>query len=224
MGKNEAAYFKDDRSERNLYFNTHMSELHSSQSKLIKLTQQHPRCSMMGSSDSIKLITNMIKFAGAKRCIDVGVYTGYSSLSWALSIPKDGQVVACDISKEYPEIGKPVWKEAGVEHKISLRIGCAIETLEAMVAAGEENTYDFMFIDADKTNYDTYFELGLKLVRPQGIIAIDNAWWKGKVMSEEIGDLNTESIKNLNSKIKDDPRVDAVLIDSGDGVFVCSKI
>ncbi|KAF6038873.1 COMTD1 [Bugula neritina] len=158
----------------------------------------------------------MIKFAGAKKCIDVGVFTGYSSLAWALSVPEDGIVVACDISTEYTDIGKPFWKEAGVDYKIDLRIAPAVDTLQS-------GTYDFIFIDADKESYDTYYEQGLQLLRQGGVIAIDNCFWNGLCMKDSDTSASTEALRQLNAKIKKDSRVTAVMVNVADGTFICLK-
>ncbi|KAF6033207.1 hypothetical protein EB796_008479 [Bugula neritina] len=156
------------------YMSKHRSPLLPVQEKLAKVTEQHSEGVMLSAPDSTMILTNMLKFSGAKKCIDVGVFTGYSALSWALSIPEDGKVVALDVSEEDASIGKPFWKEAGVEHKIDLRIAPANKSLQEMLDSGEGGSYDFMYIDADKEGYDTYYELGLKLLRAGGIIAIDN--------------------------------------------------
>ncbi|KAF6036392.1 COMTD1 [Bugula neritina] len=209
--------------ERMVYIEEHISEPHPSMKKLQELTKTHESGDMLSFYDGTVLLSNMIKFAGAKKCIDVGVFTGYSSLAWALSVPEDGKVVACDTSTEFTDIGKPFWKEAGVEHKIDLRIAPAAETLQAMIDGGESGTYDFMFIDADKESYDTYYEQGLQLLRQGGIIAIDNCFRMGRCMIESDTSPGVQTMRQLNAKIKKDPRVTAVMVNVADGTFVCLK-
>ncbi|XP_067928390.1 probable caffeoyl-CoA O-methyltransferase 1 [Watersipora subatra] len=206
------------------YFLSNVSKLHPCQKKLIELTKLESHPTMLAGYEGVTLLCNMLQFAGAKRCIDIGVFTGYSSLSWALHIPDDGKVVSCDVSETWPQVGIPIWKEAGVDHKIHLKIAEAATTLQGLIDEGESGTYDFVFIDADKDNYDRYYEFALKLLRPNGIIAIDNAFWHGKVLNAEDTSASTTTIRDLNLKIKDDSRVTAVLIDISDGIYVCRKL
>ncbi|KAG2462350.1 CMTD1 protein, partial [Polypterus senegalus] len=141
---------------------------------VIKKTMEHPYHFMMVACEQAQLMANLAKLIKTKKALEVGVYTGYNTLNMALLLPDDGKVVACDVSEEYANIGKPIWKEAGVEHKIDLRIKEAVQTLDELIAAGEAETFDFAFIDADKESYDHYYEKCLKLIRKGGIIAIDN--------------------------------------------------
>ncbi len=164
----------------------------------------------------------LVKLLGARRTIEIGVFTGYSSLTVALALPDDGHVLACDISDEYTSIGRPFWQEAGVAHKIDLRIAPAIETLDAQLAAGATGQYDFAFIDADKTGYDAYYERCLQLVRPGGLIAIDNALWGGSVARPAI-DADTHALQQLNAKVRDDERVDMALVAIGDGLMLARR-
>ncbi|KAI5606737.1 catechol O-methyltransferase domain-containing protein 1 precursor, partial [Silurus asotus] len=157
-------------------------------------------------------------------CVCVGVYTGYNTLSIALALPDDGKVVACDVSEEYADIGKPFWKEAGVEDRIDLRVQPALKTLDDLLAAGEAETFDFVFIDADKQNYDHYYERSLQLVRKGGIIAIDNVLWSGKVLSPAEDDLDTKSIAALNKKLHRDVRVNLSMLTVGDGLSLAFKL
>ncbi|KAF6030291.1 COMTD1 [Bugula neritina] len=158
------------------------------------------------------------------RVIKSCVFTGYSSLAWALSIPEDGKVVACDISTEYTDIGKPFWKEAGVDNKIDLRIAPALDTLQSLIDAGESGTFDFIYVDADKLNADVIYELSLKLVRTNGIIAFDNGFMKGEILlSEENERAGVAAMRKLNMKIKQDPRVSSVMLNIADGTYVCIK-
>ncbi|CAH1780324.1 unnamed protein product [Owenia fusiformis] len=191
------------------YIQSHLQPLHPAQEKLIKITDSVPRRRMLSDSLEMQLIHNVLMSMGAKKTIDVGVYTGFSALTVALAIPDDGKVVACDITMDYPKYGVPVWKEAGVDHKIDLRIAPAVESLQKMLDGGEEGTYDFMFIDADKSNYDNYYELGLKLLRPGGLMALDNMLWGGQVMDQSVNDKDTIALRAMNDKIAKDDRVNA---------------
>jgi predicted O-methyltransferase YrrM len=162
------------------YAAEHSLRVHPTQQKLIDFTLSHPWCRMLGSPDEIQLLQNIVRCTGAKKTLDIGVYTGYSAMSIAMALPADGMVVACDISNEWPLLGKPFWEEAGVAQKINLVIGPADVTLKNLLDRGEAGTFDFAFIDADKNNYDSYYELCLKLLRPRGVIAIDNMCGAGR--------------------------------------------
>lgn len=201
----------------------HSLRLHPAQKKLIEVTLKHPWSVMLGSADELQLFQNLVRVIGAKKTLDVGVYTGLSALTVALALPEDGKVVACDISDEYANIGKPFWEEAGVTHKIDLRIAPATETLQSLLANGEAETYDFAFIDADKENYDAYYELCLKLVRKNGIIAIDNMLWSGRVCDSEVNDVATVTLRNLAKKIHADDRVFVSFLVVGDGTLIAFK-
>ncbi|XP_019357913.1 PREDICTED: catechol O-methyltransferase domain-containing protein 1 isoform X1 [Gavialis gangeticus] len=192
--------------------------------KLRLLTLDHPWGRMMVSCDQAQLMANLAKLIKAKKVIEIGVFTGYNTLNMALILPDNGRVVACDINEDYVNIGKPLWKEAGVEHKIDLRIKRASETLDELLADGEAETYDFAFIDADKESYNEYYEKCLRLVRKGGIIAIDNVLWNGKVLNPRKDDLATQSIHFLNEKLLRDARVNIGMIPIGDGVTFAFKL
>jgi predicted O-methyltransferase YrrM len=164
----------------------------------------------------------LTKLIGAKRYLEIGTFTGYSALAVALALPADGQIVACDVSKEFTDRARAFWKEADVAGKIDLRIGPALETLDAMLAANEA-PFDFAFIDADKSNYDGYYERALKLVRTGGLIALDNMLWSGKVADTKVRDADTTALRALNAKVYADDRVDMVLAPIGDGVMLARK-
>jgi len=165
----------------------------------------------------------LVKMLGAKRTLDIGVYTGYSSLCIALALPEDGRVIACDINREWTDIAKRYWREAEVEERIDLRIAPAIKTLAALIEE-ESNNFDFAFIDADKANYDIYYEYCLKLVRRGGLIAIDNVLWDGAVADDSVNDADTLAIRALNEKIHSDSRVEISLVPIADGVALARKI
>jgi len=165
----------------------------------------------------------LIGASGAKRCLEIGTFTGYNACSIALALPEDGEVIACDINDTFLSIGKPFWPEECAK-KIKVKLAPAVETLDKLIADGESGKFDFAFIDADKGNYDNYYEKSLVLLKKGGIIAVDNAIWSGKVTGNEAEfDEDTKTIHNLNKKIKDDQRVEISLLTVGDGTFLCKK-
>ena len=172
---------------------------------------------MQISPEQGQFMALLVKLTGARRYLEVGTFTGYSALAVALALPKDGKVVACDVSREWTAIGQRYWREAGVADKIELRLAPALETLDALIAA-KAPTFDFAFIDADKKNYDGYYERALKLVRRGGIIAIDNVLWNGSVINPAKKDEDTEAIRALNNKLLKDERIDLSLLPIGDGL------
>ena len=187
-----------------------------------KETAELPMGIMQIGPDQGAFLGLLAKLIGAKRCLEIGVFTGYSALSVALALPADGKIVALDISKEFTDRARPIWKEAGVEEKIDLRIGPAIDALDRMIAA-HEAPFDFAFIDADKPNYDGYYERALTLLRPGGLIAIDNVLWSGAVANPKIDDTHTLALRDLNAKIHADARVDMALATVGDGIMLARK-
>ena len=165
----------------------------------------------------------MVKLLGARRTLDIGVYTGYSSLCIGLALPEEGRVIACDVNREWTAMAKRYWRKAGVEDKIELHLGPAQQTLERFLGK-EGDSFDFAFIDADKINYDIYYEYCLQLIRPGGLIAIDNVLWKGTVADAGVHDEDTEAIRTLNQKIHTDPRVEISLVPIADGLVLARKI
>jgi caffeoyl-CoA O-methyltransferase len=161
----------------------------------------------------------LVRLTGATRCLEVGTFTGYSALSVALAMPPEGRVVALDVSKDYTDKARGYWREAGVAEKIDLRLGPGVDALDRMIAA-QEGPFDFAFIDADKANYDNYYERALRLVRPGGLIAFDNMLWSGTVADPAVTDPDTSALRALNAKIHDDARVDMALATVGDGVML----
>ena len=161
----------------------------------------------------------VVKLIGAVRCLEVGTFTGYSALSVALALPDAGRIVALDVSKEFTDKARIYWREAGVEDRIDLRIGPGVEALDRMIEA-KEGPFDFVFIDADKPNYDNYYERALQLVWPGALIAFDNMLWSGAVADPAVTDPDTSALRALNAKIHADPRVDMALATIGDGVMM----
>jgi predicted O-methyltransferase YrrM len=191
--------------------------------RLRERTGTIPEARMQITPEQGQFMQVLVQLIGAKKTLEVGVFTGYSSLAVALALPPDGKITACDISEEWTSIGKAFWQEAGVADKIDLHIGPAVKTLDQLIADGRQDTYDFAFIDADKANYDAYYERALTLVRPGGLIAVDNVLWHGKVIDPSINDADTTAIRNINDKICKDTRVSMSLVPIGDGVTLARK-
>lgn len=186
-------------------------------------TAQHPQARMQISPEQGQFMALMMQLMGAKKTLEIGVFTGYSTLAVALALPEDGRIVACDVNEKDTAIAQPYWEKANIAHKIDLRIAPALDTLEDLIAAGESETFDFSFIDADKNNYDNYYEKSLQLVRPGGLIAIDNTLWYGRVADPEVQDKRTQHIRTLNEKVRDDERVIMSLLPIGDGLLLAMK-
>lgn len=165
----------------------------------------------------------LLKLIGAKKTLEVGVFTGYSSLCTALTIPADGHVYACDVSEEWTSVARRYWAEAGVADKITLKLAPANETLDSLLADGHAGTFDFAFIDADKSNYDGYYERALQLVRKGGLLVFDNMLWYGKVADSSVMDADTVALRALNAKLHQDERVFTSLIGVGDGMNLAIK-
>ena len=165
----------------------------------------------------------LVELIGARRCLEVGVFTGYSSLSVALALPRDGTLTACDVSEEWTSIARRYWTEAGVADRVDLRLAPAVETLDALLADGRAGSYDFAFIDADKANYDAYYERSLALLRTGGLLVIDNVLWSGRVADPNDRDPDTEAIRALNARIHADDRVTLSMVPVADGLTLVRK-
>ncbi len=187
-------------------------------------TMTMPMARMQIAPEQAQFMQLQLNMLGARRTIEVGVFTGYSALATALVLPEDGYVLACDISDEYTAVAKPYWQRAGVEHKIDLRLAPAADSLEAALAAGEAGSYDFAFIDADKENYTHYYEQCLSLLRRGGLIAIDNALWDGRVADPAQSDEETAAIREVNKYVGADSRVECSLVPIGDGLLLARKL
>jgi len=204
------------------YVLEHSLREHVEQCALREVTRPHPDAGTQIAPDEGQFLGLLIKMLGARRAIEVGTFTGYSALCLALALPDDGYLLTCDVSDENTRIGRPYWERAGVAHKIVLEIAPALETLDARLAAGEAGTYDFAFIDADKANYDHYYERCLLLVRAGGLIAFDNTLWGGYVAKPSKDD-ETLALQAINDKLHRDERVDISLLTVGDGLTLARK-
>jgi len=204
------------------YLLDHSLREHPEQTALREATRTHPRARMQISPEQGQLMALLVKMIGARRCIEIGVFTGYSALAVALALPDGGHLLACDVSDEFTAVGRPFWDRAGVAQKIELVLAPALLTLDARLAAGEAGSYDFAFIDADKASYDGYYERCLQLVRPGGLIAIDNVLWSGRVATEAT-DEDTVALQRLNRKLHGDERIDLALLPIGDGLTLARR-
>jgi predicted O-methyltransferase YrrM len=182
---------------------------------------EHSR--MQIGPDQGQLMALLVELVGAKNALEIGTFTGYSALVVALSLPEDGRLVACDLSEEWTSVGRRYWEEAGVADRIDLRLGPAADTLRELLDEGWAGGFDFAFIDADKGGYETYYERTLELLRPGGLVAIDNTLWEGKVVEPAVHDTDTEAIRAFNLKLRDDERVTLSLVPIGDGLTLARK-
>ncbi|MCA9594013.1 MAG: class I SAM-dependent methyltransferase [Myxococcales bacterium] len=186
-------------------------------------TAKLPNSRMQISPEQGQLMALLVELLGARQAIEVGVFTGYSALSVALALPSDGRLIACDVNEEWTAIARRYWEEAGVAAKIELRLAPALQTLDALIAEGKAGQFDFCFIDADKGNYDAYYERCLTLLRPGGLLAIDNALWGGDVADPSNQEQSTKVIRALNAKVGADARVSSSLVPIGDGLHLARK-
>ena len=192
--------------------------------KLRAETVEHPLGNMQISPEQGQLMGLLVQLISAKKCLEIGVFTGYSSLVVALNLPADGQIIACDVSDEFTSIARKYWQEAGVSNKINLHIAPALETLDRLIYNGESGTFDFAFIDADKNNYAAYYDRCFQLVRQGGLILVDNVLWYGNVADPAMDkDPRTQAIKQINQQIYHDDRVQISLIPIGDGLTIARK-
>jgi caffeoyl-CoA O-methyltransferase len=192
--------------------------------RLRESNEDHPRASLQIAPDQGQFLHFLVKLIGARKAVEVGVFMGYSSSWIALAMPPGGKIVACDFSEEYAAIARQTWREAGVEDKIDLRIAPAIETLDSLIAAGQSGTFDFVFIDADKTSYPAYYERALTLLRPGGLIAADNTLKDGKVADPANTEPDIEAIRAFNRKLFADHRIALTLATIGDGLTLACKL
>lgn len=193
-----------------------LARLHAETAKL-------PQAGMQISPEHGQFMALIVELTGARRCIEVGTFTGYSALCIAGAMPPGGTLIACDVSEEWTSIGQRFWREAGVEDRIDLRLGPATETLQALIDGGEAGRFDLVFIDADKQNYDAYYEAALRLLRPGGLVMIDNVLWGGSVAKPDDLRPDPVALRTLNAKIHGDDRVGISLVPIGDGLTLARK-
>ncbi len=191
--------------------------------RLRRETDNHPRAGMQISPDQGQLLALLVELLGARRIIEVGTFTGYSSLAMALALPDDSEMVCCDVSEDYTSVARRYWAEAGVAGRITLRLAPALETLDALITDGRTGAFDMAFIDADKENYQNYFERCLALIRPGGLVAIDNVLWNGRVIDPSDDTVDTKAIRAFNAGLKDDDRVTISLLSVADGLTLARK-
>lgn len=205
------------------YIATQISRETPTQRRLRAETSGMPHSGMQIGADQGALLAMLIRVMGARRALEIGTFTGYSALAVATALPADGKLVCCDVSAEWTSVGRKYWDEAGVSSRIDLRIAPALDTLAALRREFGDGSFDFAFIDADKPNYDAYYETCLLLVRQGGLIALDNMLWSGDVANPDKHDPSTDALRALNAKISADQRVDAGMLTVGDGVMLARK-
>jgi len=186
-------------------------------------TAAMPSARMQISPEQGQFMALLVKLSRARRCLEVGVFTGYSSLAVAMALPADGRIVACDVSEKWTAVARTYWQAAGVDHKIDLRIAPALETLDALVADGQAGRFDLAFIDADKTNYLAYYERVLVLLRRGGLLLVDNTLWSGAVADPENSEPDTVALRHFNDTLHADERVELSLVPIGDGLTLALK-
>jgi caffeoyl-CoA O-methyltransferase len=186
-------------------------------------TAKLPMAGMQIGADQGQLMALLVKLMGARRCLEIGVFTGYSSLSVALALPPDGKIIACDVSEEWTAIARRYWEKAGIAQRIDLRLGPALATLDALRSAGGDGSFDFAFIDADKGNYLAYYERCLQLLRRGGLIAVDNTLWSGDVADPDNQKSDTVSLRRFNEALHRDERIDLAMLPVGDGLTFALK-
>jgi caffeoyl-CoA O-methyltransferase len=186
-------------------------------------TAEHPESEMQIAPEQAQFLRFLVRLVGVRRSLEIGVFTGYSALAVAQELPTTGTLVACDVSEEYTEVARRYWREAGVADRIDLRITPAAEILSALLEDGQAGTFDFSFIDADKERYDTYYEQSLELLRPGGVIALDNVFRDGRVTDPDVEDESVRAIQRLNKKLHEDDRVDLSMLPLADGMTLAMK-
>ena len=191
--------------------------------RLREETAAHPKSNMQIAPEQGQFMQLLVRMLGATRTLEVGTFTGYSALAVAEALPEDGEIVACDVSEEYTQVARRYWKEADVDHKIDLRIAPAIDTLDTLLDEGAAGTFDFAFIDADKEQYDAYYERSLKLLRSGGLVVLDNVFRGGRVANPDIEKESVRAIQRLNEKIHADERVHLSMIPVADGLTLALK-
>ncbi len=210
-------------SELYQYLLEHNLDEHPVQLQLREHTATLESSSLQIAAEQAAFMRLLVKMLGARKTLEIGVFTGYSALTVALELPEDGRIIACDINEEWTSIAREFWRRAGADGKIDLRIAPAIETLDQLIRDGENGSFDFAFIDADKASYPDYYERCLTLLRPGGLIAIDNTLWAGKLVDPTLNDPDTQAIRRINREVFEDSRVISALVNIGDGMLLALK-
>jgi predicted O-methyltransferase YrrM len=180
----------------------------------------HPLFNMQTAPEQAQFLQMLLRLVRAKQVLELGTFMGYATLAMALALPEDGRIITCDRNPNWTAIGAPYWERAKQTHKIDLRLGPALETLDRLLIEGMARSFDFIYIDADKTNYVAYYEYALQLIQPHGLIAVDNVFWDGDVVDPDVKNAQTREIRKLNALIQDDQRVDISLVPIADGLFL----
>jgi len=196
---------------------------HDALAELRDETARMPEARMQISPEQGQFMQLIVELTGARKIIEVGTFTGYSSTAMALALPADGRIVCCDVSEKFTGVARRAWTRAGVDGKIDLRIGPGVATMDALIERGEAGTFDIAFLDADKANYDAYYERALVLLRVGGLVMVDNVLWSGRVIDPGATDADTQAIRVLNGKIQKDPRVTQAMLPIGDGLTLARK-
>ncbi|MDQ6999368.1 MAG: class I SAM-dependent methyltransferase [Mariprofundus sp.] len=191
--------------------------------QLREATEKEDMSVMRSAPEQGQFMAMLLRLTGAKRALEIGTYTGYATLWMALALPDDGEIVSCDVSEQWTALARQYWAIAGVDDKIHLHLRPAMETLHTLLAEGEQGRFDFVFIDADKINYQPYFEACIQLVRPGGLIVVDNVLWDGSVIDPANHDASTEAIRVFNQSLANDARVDICMLPVADGITLAQK-
>jgi predicted O-methyltransferase YrrM len=193
------------------------------QRRLREETATLPSSNMQIAPEEGALLAMLVKLTGTRRAIEIGTFTGYSALAMALALPEDGQLIACDVNTRWTQIATRYWEEAGVADRIDLRIAPAADTLDRLIETGERGCFDLVFIDADKSAYERYYDRAIELLRPGGLVAVDNTLWNGRVIDPDASDNDTAAIRAFNHRLRTDERVDLCLLPVADGVTLARK-
>jgi O-methyltransferase len=205
------------------YLLEHSSREPAVLARLRAVTAGLPGAGMQIGPDQGQFMQLLVRLIGARRCIEIGTYTGYSSLAVALALPADGLLITCDVSEEWTQVARQFWREAGVDARIELRLQPAMKTLDRLLAEGAIGSFDFAFIDADKPGYIGYYERIIDLLRPGGLVAVDNTLWSGKLADPDVDDEDTNALRAFNDHVHADARVDLALLPVGDGLTLLRK-
>jgi len=205
------------------YLLSHSGREHPLLKELREITASDEMARMQISPEQGQFMQLLVKLMGAKQIVEVGTFTGYSALAMAMAMPKEGRIICCDLDKKWTDIAQQSWKKAGVEDKTELILAPAEETLSSLLKAGRARSFDLIFVDADKESYDTYFELSLRLLRPGGLLLIDNTLWGGSVIDQQKQDPDTKAIRALNLKLQQDSRIELSHLPIADGLTLCLK-